>query len=107
MAPALAPIHVFVKFTDSNGQVHNLEATSGGYPARDVHYRNNFPITDRAIQTGIFMRELNSVESLAVIAVIVVVDLIRDGRHHEAMAVSDVILKHYPDFAYGLVKKVT
>lgn len=26
---SVAPLHVFVKFTDENGVIHNLETTSG------------------------------------------------------------------------------
>ena len=107
MKPALGPIHVFVKFTNSSGKTQNIEATSGGYPARDIHYRNNLPITDKAIETGIFMRALTDTETLALITVIVVEDLIAKGRYDDALAVSDVILSHYPHFAYGLVKKGT
>lgn len=107
MKPALAPIHVFVKFTDAQGQTHNLEATSGGGRTRDSHYRKLLPITDRAIESGIFMRGVADEETIAVITVVVVEDLIRLKRYDDALAVSDVILSHYPDYAYALVKRGT
>jgi len=36
MTLAEAPLHVFVKYTDDDGAVWNLEATSGGGVTRDV-----------------------------------------------------------------------
>src|SRR6185295_18483907 len=46
---ATAPLHMFVRYTDPQGADHNLETTSGGHEARDALYRQNFPMTDRAI----------------------------------------------------------
>ena len=54
VTPAMAPLHVFVKFTDDQGVTHNLEATSGAGRARDQHYRDLLPITDKAISNGVF-----------------------------------------------------
>ena len=44
---------------------------------------------------------------MAVIAVVVVEYLIKEGRYHDAMAVADTLLDHYPTFAYAMVKKGT
>ena len=72
MRPSLAPLHVFVKFTDEAGTVTNLETTSGALPARDVHYRNQLPMTDEAITNGVFLAELSQEETVAVIATVLV-----------------------------------
>ena len=105
--PSLAPLHVFVKFTDEAGTVTNLETTSGALPARDVHYRNQLPMTDEAVANGVFLAELSQEETVAVIATVLVEDLIRRERYIEAIAVADTILAHYPNFAYLMVKKGT
>jgi regulator of sirC expression with transglutaminase-like and TPR domain len=105
--PALAPLHVYVRFTDESGVTKNIETTSGGYFARDAHYRNNLPITDVAVTNGVFMKTLNNEQTMAVIAVVLVEDLIRKKRYQEAIDVANEILKHYPKFAYAMVKKAT
>lgn len=46
---ATAPIHVLVKFGDDESKLWNLEDTSGGFLARDQHYRGLLPISDRAM----------------------------------------------------------
>jgi regulator of sirC expression with transglutaminase-like and TPR domain len=105
--PALAPLHVYLRHTDEQGVSRNIETTSGGYFARDVHYRKNFPITDLAITNGVFMKTLSNEEAVAVIAVVLVEDLIRKKRYEEAIAIADEVLRHYPSFAYAMVKKGT
>lgn len=105
--PALAPLHVYMRFTDEQGNTRNVETTSGGYFARDVHYRKNFPITDLAVRNGVFMKTLTNQETVAVIAVVLVEELIDKKRYQEAMSVADLILKHYPKFVYAMVKKGT
>ena len=56
---AVAPSHVFVKYTDDAGRVWNLEATSGLGFTRDVWYRRNLPMTDAAVAKGTYLRALS------------------------------------------------
>lgn len=107
VVPAMAPLHVFVKFTDDAGTTWNLEATSGAGAARDQHYRDLLPITDEAVANGVFLAPLTNEQSIAVIAAVVVEELISEGRYHDAMAVTDTLIEHYPMFAYIMVKKAT
>ncbi len=107
VTPAMAPLHVFVKFTDDQSVTHNLEATSGAGRARDQHYRDLLPITDAAISNGVFLTPLDAEQSVAVIAAVIVEELIAKGRYHDAMAVADILIEHYPMFAYIMVKKAT
>lgn len=107
VTPAMAPLHVFVKFTDDQGVAHNLEATSGAGRARDQHYRDLLPITDAAISNGVFLTPLDAEQSVAVIAAVIVEELIAQERYHDAMAVADILIEHYPMFAYIMVKKAT
>lgn len=96
-----------MKFTDDDGKVWNLEATSGAGAARDQHYRDLLPITDEAVANGVFLTPLTKEQSVAVIAAVVVEELIAKGRYHDAMAVADILIEHYPVFAYIMVKKAT
>jgi regulator of sirC expression with transglutaminase-like and TPR domain len=107
MRPSLAPQHVLVRFTTQDGENHNIEATNGGLRGDNTPYLNNMPITPEAIANRVFLATLSNEEAIAVVAVIVVEYLIKEKRYHDAMAVADTLLNHYPNFAYAMVKKGT
>lgn len=105
MTLAEAPLHVFVKYIDDDGAAWNLEATSGGGFTRDAWYRQKLPMSDKAVANGVYLRSLSHEESAALIASFLVEHQIDAGAFENAISVSDVLLQHYPTFAYGLVKK--
>lgn len=105
MTLAEAPLHVFIKYTDDDGATWNLEATSGGGFTRDAWYRQKLPMSDTAVANGVYLRPLSHEEAAALIASFLVEHQIDAGAFENAIAVSDVLLRHYPNFAYGLVKK--
>ena len=105
MTAASAPILVLVKFRDDEGKLWNLEATSGGFPARDQHYRDLLPISDRALETGIYLQPLTKAETVAVMAEVVMEDQIAKGRYMDGMAVADIALNHYPLFVQAMVRR--
>ncbi|MDA7425602.1 transglutaminase family protein [Thalassococcus lentus] len=107
MRPSLAPQHVLVRFTTKEGEDHNIEATNGGLRSDNAPYVNNMPITAKAIANRVFLATLSNEEAVAVIAIVVVEYLIKEKRYHDAMAVADTLLNHYPNFAYAMVKKGT
>jgi regulator of sirC expression with transglutaminase-like and TPR domain len=102
---AAAPLHQFVRYTDPAGGEHNLEATSGGLEARLEWYRTNLPMSDRAIQSGIYMRTLGKRETIAVMAGSVLDFLIDQRRFQEASDLADVMIAVNPRDAYAMVKK--
>ncbi len=102
---ASAPIHVLIKFRDDEGKLWNLGATSGGFPARDQHYRDLLPISDRAMETGIYLQPLTKAETVAVMAEVVMEDQIGKGRYMDGMAVADIALDHYPLFVKAMVRR--
>ncbi len=67
MTLAMAPSHVFVKFTDAQGREWNLEATSGAGYTRDEWYRQNLPMSDDAVAKGTYLRALTDEEAAALI----------------------------------------
>jgi regulator of sirC expression with transglutaminase-like and TPR domain len=103
--PALAPLHVLVKFRDDDGQIYNLEATSGGGPARDSHYNQLGPITPQALHNGVYLKPLDERETLAVIGVVVMEALLKLGLYEDAIAVGDLLLEYHPNYAYVMVKQ--
>jgi regulator of sirC expression with transglutaminase-like and TPR domain len=92
---ALAPEHVFVR-VQSHGRSVNLETTSGAHPARDAWYRQKFPITDRSMETGVYLRSLSKREGIAVLACNVAEHLYKQGRFSAVTGVCNVILAHHP-----------
>jgi regulator of sirC expression with transglutaminase-like and TPR domain len=58
-----APLHYYVRYERPGGGHVNIEATSGGYPARDAYYVVNLRIPEKAIRLGVYMRPLASAEA--------------------------------------------
>ena len=104
LALSTAPLHIFLRHTDESGREINLEATSGAHPARTLWYRQNLPMTDRAIESGLYMRTLSRREAVAHMASTVVDFLMSEGRFQEAIEVAEALLQHYPRDGYTLVK---
>jgi regulator of sirC expression with transglutaminase-like and TPR domain len=104
LALSTAPLHIFVRYTDEEGSEVNLEPTSGGHPARTLWYRQNLPMTDRAIETGLYMWTLSRREAVAHMASTVVDFLVGERRFQEAIEVAEVILRHYPRDGYTMVR---
>jgi len=107
VALATAPLHIFVRHRDEAGRTVNLETTSGALPARDLWYRQNMPMTDLALQSGIYMRSLGRREGVAMMAGVVLEHLLRHGYFAEAEAVGATILRHSPHDTYAMVKRGT
>jgi regulator of sirC expression with transglutaminase-like and TPR domain len=107
MTLAEAPLHLFVKYTDDDGRIWNLEASSGAGFTRDLWYRAKLPMTDEAVENGVYLRALSREETMATMAAFLVEHHISVGDYEKAIAVADVLLKHYPNSAYLLAKKGT
>ncbi len=105
MTLAHAPLHFFVKFTDDAGNVWNLETTSGAGFTRDSHYRKKLPMSDRAVETGLYLRPLSREETIASIATLVVEHLMTESRYEDAIAVSDLLLRHSPRSVYLILAR--
>lgn len=101
MTLAVAPFHVFVKFTDEQGREWNLEATSGAGYTRDEWYRQNLPMTDAAMAKGTYLRALRDEEAAALVVSYRLERDMAEGRFEEVVEGSDTILKYYPGFASG------
>jgi regulator of sirC expression with transglutaminase-like and TPR domain len=96
MTLAFLPKHNFIKFTDEQNREWNLEATSGGGYTRESHYRKSTPISDRAVETGAYMRALSDEEAIASLAHFVGEWYLKRGRPEDAIAAYTVLLRHNP-----------
>lgn len=100
-----APLHLLVRYTRPGFPPLNIEATSGGGFARDEWIRKNLPMSDRAIQSGLYLRTHTDQETVAVMATTVLDYLASVGKNEEAIKVADVILAANPKDGYTMVRK--
>jgi regulator of sirC expression with transglutaminase-like and TPR domain len=102
---ATAPLHIFVRYTDAEEQTFNVEATSGGHFTRDGWYRQNMPMSDHAVGSGLYMRTLTKMEATAHMATTVMDWLLDNGRYQDAIDVANAILEYFPRDGYAMVKR--
>ena len=62
---SLAPNHVFIKHRKEEGGWTNVELTNGGDFPRDEWIIINSNISEKALETGIYMKPLNNKETLS------------------------------------------
>ena len=104
---AIAPLHILARYRDEAGRSLNIEASNGGQAMRDEWYRQRMNISDRAIERGLYLRSLSRRENVALMATTVLENLLEQRRFSDALAVSDVILRHSPRDGYTMVKQAT
>ena len=100
-----APLHVFIRYTDPQGHAFNIETTSGANLARPEWYRQNLPMTDKAIQSGLYMRTLSRQETIAHMASTVMEARLTEGKFQDAIDIGTEILEQFPRDGYTLVKR--
>lgn len=100
-----APLHMLVRFTHAGLPALNVEATSGGGFARDEWYRQKMPMSDHAIESGLYLRTHTDRETIALMATTVLDYLLTVGRNEDAIKVADAILAADPKEGYTMVKK--
>jgi regulator of sirC expression with transglutaminase-like and TPR domain len=88
---SFAPNHLFVKLRLADGRMINLEPTSGGLFARDEWLRTVRPMSDRSVESGMYLRALSKRESIAAMASSVVQYLRDSGRFEETVKVCDLL----------------
>jgi hypothetical protein len=97
-----------VKYTDeASGKTFNIEATSGGHVARDEWYRENIPMSDKAVANGVYLRPLSRAEDIAVMAQEILEFDLAAKRYQEAEDIADLILAAYPKFVDAMLVQGT
>ena len=108
VAASTAPLHVFVKYTDdATGVTYNLETTSGGNPARDSWLRQGFPMSQLAVNNGIYLKKLTNKETVAVMANVLLQYYYEQKQFGQLIAMADLILLHYPKAVSAVVYKAS
>jgi regulator of sirC expression with transglutaminase-like and TPR domain len=93
---SVAPFHSFNKLYGNDGREWNIEATTNVRVTRTEKYRADFPMTDKAIANGVYMKALNHEETVAYLATFLVEHYIHEKMPREAIVASSVLLKHWP-----------
>ena len=98
VSASTAPEHYFVKYTDPDvGITYNLETTSGANPTRDMWYRQEMPMTDKAIANGIYLQTLTKRETAALMATILAENFAERREPEKVIAIADAVLPFYPN----------
>ncbi|WP_133064242.1 tetratricopeptide repeat protein [Sandarakinorhabdus cyanobacteriorum] len=93
-----------MKITDPSGREWNVETTDGANAMRTDWYRQKFVISDRAVESGIYLRKLSPQETAALLANVVVEKLVADGRYEEAVDAAREILAASPRDVHALLQ---
>lgn len=103
---SIAPNHLLVKFRNELGIWLNLEATSGANPAREVWIRQQSPsITDKSMETGIYLQPLTKKETAAVMAGLLAEQYFKQEQYRSAIAAADLLLEYYPKDVTSITMK--
>jgi regulator of sirC expression with transglutaminase-like and TPR domain len=89
---AKAPLHIFVKFRDEQGQMINIEATTGGFK-QDASYKKDFPMTKEAIASGIYMRRLGKRGTVVAMAETLQQFYGQQGLQERRIAIGEILLR--------------
>lgn len=91
-----APDHVFVKFRDDDGQVFNLETTSGAGITSDGWIQQQSHVRPEAIASGIYMQRLTKKETVVVMATTLMEHYNRVDQQEARIALAMLGLEHSP-----------
>lgn len=90
-----APLHIFVKYTDdASKQTINLETTSGANPARDEWYKKQFPMSEKSLSSGIYLKKLTKKETVSEMATTLLEHFQHQGEFGTVILLSQLLLSH-------------
>ena len=99
MSLITAPQHLLIQYKDAKtGKLVNLETTSGANPSRPEWLRTQRPFTDRAVQSGMYLKPLTKKQMVAVMASTILQQLYGEDKDwQEDIEVAIEIIDHYPE----------
>jgi len=96
--------HMFIQFENPDtGEVQHLETTSGADPQRLSWQRKVLPMTDRAVESGMYMKRLTRNEMIAIMGETLLQDLYERDDQTERYEVAEIILREYPQSDVALL----
>ena len=103
-----APRHIFIQFPNpKTGMVEHLEATSGALPQRLVWQRHVFKMTDRSIESGMYMQRLTKRQMVAAMAETLLQKLVEEGDDEERIEIVEIMLEQFPQFDVAILHTIT
>lgn len=103
---AIAPMHCYIKHKDEQGEWWNLEMTAGSF-SRSSFIMETFNVSEAAIKSGLFMKALSLVESVAYC----IYDLLcfyekKTGRYSDDFVTKcyKIGLQYYPNSQLQIIK---
>ena len=63
------------------------------------------PITDAAVENGVYLRPLKDEEATAVISAVLLEQALKEGRFEDAREIADILITRFANFAYAHVKR--
>ncbi len=101
-----APIHLFCRFYDrQTGDIWNVEAANGGNPARNQWYIDKMGITQTAIDSGIYMRDLTKKEFIGELLYTIIAKHREKEDYKKALKYAELCLQLNPKSVIGMVQK--
>ena len=101
-----APLHLFCRLHDrQDGSVWNVEATNGGNSMRDEWVIEQFRISQTAIDSGAYLRDMTKKEYVAALLGTLVSRYCRAGEYDKALSYADLVLEVSSRSIGGLVQK--
>lgn len=102
----MAPLHLFLRFRDrQTGDVWNVETTNGGQPARNQWYVDQFRISQAAVASGAYLRDLTKREYLGELVGVLTRQARSAGRYEQALRYAELTLALNPRSVNGLVQR--
>jgi len=92
---SLAPLHIFVRYTDAGGLVTNIETTSGTL-LTDQQYVDAFSIPQEALDHNIYLQNLTKRQAIAAMLIEVGRQQLHTGHYNKGHDLADFILQQYP-----------
>jgi regulator of sirC expression with transglutaminase-like and TPR domain len=102
---ARAPEHFFVRYIDESGQSFNLEATTGAGLKKDASYQRDFEITQKSIDSGLYLRALNKKETVLMMLTTLLDQYSTNKEAENLMALSDFYLAQNQKSLDGMLGK--
>jgi regulator of sirC expression with transglutaminase-like and TPR domain len=99
-----APAHVLAKFRDDDGRLVNVENTSVGTKS-DSSYARDMGITEKALQSGIYLRQLSKRESVVVMTGTLMEVYGKQHQQANRIAVADLALRADPRYVEAMLQK--
>jgi regulator of sirC expression with transglutaminase-like and TPR domain len=96
VALAQAPNHTFVMLKNDDGTWVNLETTADGAPTKLATYQRQMPMSQKALDNGVYMRPLGRRETVATMAEELTQFYGEQHRYEQVIALAELRLRYHP-----------